>query len=78
MFLGVSTGYGILTFEEAGESSFMPLGLFAGGTVPGEDGPLADIGASFGFPLFLFGASEGNPVTELWTVGMSVRGFLYL
>jgi hypothetical protein len=78
VFLGFTTGYGVLTFEGASESSFMPLGIFAGGTVPGEQGPLADIGASFGLPLFLLGASEGNPNTELWTAGITVRGFLYL
>jgi hypothetical protein len=78
MFVGLSTGYGILTFEDAGQGSFMPLGLFAGGTVPGDDGPIADIGASFGFPLFLLGSSSDNPNTNLWTAGITVRGFLYL
>jgi hypothetical protein len=78
MFVGVSTGYGVLTFEEAADSSFMPLGLFVGGTVPGRDGPVADIGASAGFPLFLLGAGDANPITELWTAGITVRGFLYL
>jgi hypothetical protein len=78
MFVGFSTGYGILTFEDAGQSSFMPLGLFAGGTVPGDDGPVTDIGVSFGFPLFLLGSSGENPNTNLWTAGITVRGFLYL
>ena len=78
VFLGFTTGYGVLSLRDAGEASFMPLGAFAGGTVPGEEGPLVDIGASFGFPIFLLGLSDGNPNTELWTAGMTVRGFLYL
>ena len=57
VFVGLSTGFAILTLEEAGDTSFMPLGFFAGGTVPGDDGPLADIGASFGFPLFIIAAA---------------------
>ena len=78
VFVGLSTGYGILSFEEPADFSYMPLGFFAGGTVPGDEGPLADIGASFGFPFFLLGASNENPNTELWLIGLTVRGFLYL
>jgi hypothetical protein len=78
VFVGLTTGYGVLTFRDAEASSFMPLGAFVGGTVPGEEGALADIGASFGFPVFLLGAGDENPITELWTAGLTVRGFLYL
>jgi len=78
VFVGLSTGYGIVAFSQAGDTSFMPLGFFAGGTVPGDQGPLLDIGASFGFPYFLLGGSNSNPNTEIWSIGLTGRGFLYL
>jgi hypothetical protein len=78
VFLGLSTGYGIGDLSEPADASFMPLGFFVGGTVPGEKGPLVDIGGSFGFPYFLIGSNDENPTTELWAVGVTARGFIQL
>jgi hypothetical protein len=78
MFLGLTTGFGMGNFNNPINSILMPLSFFAGGTVPGDQGPLVDIGASFGFPLFVLGESSGNPNTEVWGIGLTARGFLYL
>ena len=78
MFLGLQTGFGIIDLSNASNTIFMPLGLFAGATVPTAQGALVDIGASFGFPLFLTGGSNDNPNTELWAFGFTARGFFYL
>ena len=65
-------------FRDASRTVFMPLGFFAGGTVPGAQGPLVDLGASFSFPIFLTGSSRDNPNSELWFLGLTARGFFYL
>ena len=49
------------------------FGFFGGGTIPGPRGPLADIGMSFGLPLFLFGASADNPNADVWTLNFTGR-----
>ena len=70
-FLGLSTGVGIFHFEQAADTVFIPVGAFAGATVPLEQRPLLDIGLRFGFnPLFVPG-SDNRPAE-----GVETRSYL--
>jgi hypothetical protein len=56
-WIGLDTGFGIASFEDAGDSAFIPLGVEAGVTAYGEYNPDADFGVKFAFPAFI---SPGN------------------
>lgn len=80
-WVGLNTGIGIADFtaDDVGDTVFMPLGWGVGGTVPYDDHqPLMDISGGFGFPLFLVGAAEDQPVEEFWQIGIKATGFIYL
>lgn len=79
VFFGLDTGFGVGSFRgTVSNSTFMPLGAFVGGTIPGSKGPLVDIVGNFGFPFFLLGADASPPTTQLWQVGLGVRAYLPL
>lgn len=80
-WLGLNTGFGIADFtaDDVGDTVFVPLGWGAGGTIPYDDGqPMMDIGAGFGFPLFLIGGADEQPLEEYWQLGINATGFIYL
>jgi hypothetical protein len=77
-FLGLDTGFGIASFEEAGDSMFMPLGAHAGGTIASGDRPLVDLVGRFNFPAFLLSADPDPPLTEIWQVGLDARAYIDL
>jgi len=78
-WMGLGTGFGMFDMTE-GESVFVPLGLRAGGTIPGGKGePLVDIDGGFSFPLFFTNAPRvDNPATEVWQFGVTGTVFLPL
>lgn len=79
VFVQAGTGFGIVTFDDAGESFFMPLGVGAGYTIAGEDAPIADITARFDFPLFLTPGSSGDAVHgDIYYLGLSGKGYFSL
>ena len=75
---GLGTGFGLLSFEDAGDTIFVPLGLEAGGTIPGDRGPMADIGAGFQFPLFVQSGGGDAIVTEIWQFGIDAKVYIGL
>jgi hypothetical protein len=79
MWLNAGTGFGIASFEDAGDTIFVPLSLGVGGTVPVDDHPLVDVGAQFGFPYFI-GTLPGadTVITELWSLSFVARANLDL
>ena len=82
-FVGFDTGFGIASFNDTAlggldKSCFMPLGLHAGATIPGDKGPIADITGSFSFPLFLLGADRNPPTSEVWQLGIDARAYFQL
>lgn len=63
-WIGVDTGFGILSFEDAGDTSFIPLGIEAGVTAYGEYNPDADFGVKFAFPQFIAPGQGDDVVLE--------------
>lgn len=80
LYFGAQTSVYIVDFRDPGESITLPLGLFAGVTV-GTDNPLVEIAPFFTWPKFAQpGASDLGTQklnTDLYTAGLSVRGFFY-
>ncbi len=80
LHLGARTSVYILDFRDPGESVTLPLGLFAGLSF-GTDSPLVEIAPFFTWPKFAQpGASNPGTQklnTDLYTAGLSVRGFLF-
>lgn len=77
-FLGPRTGFGLLDFERAGDTFFIPLGMSAGGTIPGDGGPLADITGNFDFPLLFLPGAGDKVTTELYSFGVSANFYFNL
>ena len=78
-FLGLSTGVGIYHFEQAAETVVIPLGAFAGTTVPLEERPLLDIGLRFAFnPLFVPGSDDRVVETRSYLGQLLFRLYFYL
>lgn len=78
VFIGAGTGFGIADFSDAGNTIFVPLGLSAGGTIPVDGKPLADLGVGFGFPLFVFTGAPDTIFTEIWSLNFTARANLDL
>jgi hypothetical protein len=78
VFLGLDTGFGIASFEEAGDSMFMPLGAHVGGTIASGDRPMVDLVGRFNFPVFLLSADSNPPTTEIWQAGLDARAYFDL
>lgn len=80
LHLGARTSVYIIDFQDPGESVTLPLGLFAGLSF-GTDSPLLEIAPFFTWPKFAQpGASNPGTQklnTDLYTAGLSVRGFLF-
>lgn len=58
----------------------VPLGFFAGGTIPGHDrGPVADVGVRFGWPLFFLNEPGFEEVdADFWQLTLEARFYSYL
>lgn len=78
VWVGAGTGFGIFDFGNAGDSVFVPLGLNAGGTIPVDGKPLADLGVGFGFPLFINTGTPDAVFTDLWALNFTARANLDL
>lgn len=78
VWVGAGTGFGMFDFGNAGDSIFVPIGLNAGGTVPVDGKPLADLGVGFGFPLFINTATPDTVFTDLWALNFTARANLDL
>jgi hypothetical protein len=80
LHFGAQTSVYIVDFRDPGESVTLPLGLFAGVSI-GTDSPLVEIAPFFTWPKFAqpgasdLGSQKLN--TDLYTAGLSVRGFLF-
>ncbi|MBI4820749.1 MAG: hypothetical protein HY791_31080 [Deltaproteobacteria bacterium] len=74
--ISLDTGLGLsrLDFDTLG----IPLGVSALYAIAGgPNAPLVDLGASFGFPIFLAPGSGGDVVvTEFWALGLMVNFYL--
>jgi hypothetical protein len=81
---GLATGVGIVDFQDAARSSFIPLGVFLGVTASVDGQPLLDIGGRFAFPQFyrprgLNEMDEKDRIEERHFVGsLTFRFFLFL
>lgn len=76
LFVGIDTGFGMLTFQDNADSGvFAPLGFRFGGTIPMKDRPLLDVTGNFEFPVFLLGNDNEPPVSEIWQVGLTLRAY---
>ncbi len=76
LFLGARTGVLLPNFD----SFAMPLGVFVGYTIANGAGasPLADITASFDFPLFLATGRNDAIYADFWVVNLSGRIYFNL
>jgi hypothetical protein len=78
LYLGVTSGVGIVDVTKAKLTNYIPLGFIAGGTIPGGDKPVVDIGASFRWPQFVDPGSSGSKLdTSDFQVGLSVAAYIY-
>lgn len=80
IFFGLRSGFGIGSFRgNVANTVFVPLGAFFGGTIASAASrPIADITASFDFPLFLLGNAADLPVSQLWVAGVDARFYFQL
>lgn len=76
LFLGARTGLLLPNFDSLG----MPLGVYAGYTIANGAGasPLADITASFDFPLFFATGRNDAIFADYWVAGLNGRIFFNL
>jgi hypothetical protein len=78
LHVGVSTGFLIGDFKRPGETSVVPLGLFAGYAIAGKQGPILDIDPFLTWPtLFTPGVSNTPTMSGNYMIGISLGGFLY-
>ena len=80
LHLGARTSVYVTDFRDPGESVTLPLGLFAGLSF-GTDSPFVEIAPFFTWPKFAQpGASDPGSQklnTDVYTAGLSVRGFIF-
>jgi hypothetical protein len=78
LYVGAKTSVYIVNFRAPGETVTVPLGLFAGVTI-GTDSPLVEIAPFFTWPQFaqpgVTGLGKQKLNTDIYTAGLSVRGF---
>lgn len=69
-----------LPLKNTGDTMSLPLGVEAGYALRGQNNrPLVDVLAQFQFPTFLVPGSSGDVVfTDLWTVGLTGRFYLWM
>ncbi|APR76286.1 Hypothetical protein A7982_01633 [Minicystis rosea] len=76
--VGFASGYGIYALNRALETSYVPLGFWAVATVPGRQGPIADVSPSFTWPyLFMPGSSASRANAGIWQVALTVTAYVY-
>ncbi len=77
---GARTGFGVASFGDFEDSIFMPLGVDVGATIPYSDGqgPMLDVGAGFGFPIFVNSLTGDGVNPEFWQLGVHARGYFFL
>lgn len=79
LYFGAHTSVYIVNFRDPGETVTVPLGLFAGVTI-GTDSPLVEIAPFFTWPQFAQPGATGLGTqklnTDVYTAGLSVRGYL--
>lgn len=79
VFVGARTGFGIVDLERAADTTFVPVGLSVGGTIPVDDRPLLDVSAGVSLPAFLLPGRDEDPVsTELFSVQLLARAYVDL
>jgi hypothetical protein len=76
--VGVATGFGVGDFNDAGDTSYIPLGFFCGYAVAGKNGPILDIDPSFTFPTLITPGAAKATDTADYVFGLTVGGFFYL
>lgn len=77
--VGLSTGFSIGDFSDAGSSINIPLGVFGGYVIPGDNGPMLDIDPYFMFPNFATPGSNGDKINaNIFQVGVAASYYLYL
>ena len=72
-------GVRVEDFGKGGETTFIPLGVFAGYAI-GEKKPIVDIDPFFSFYQFITpgGGTLGNKANPgLFVAGVSARGYIY-
>ena len=71
VWVGAKTGFGILSFEAAGDTIFMPLGFAAGGNIPISDGLILDANYTFEFPTFVLPGAPDAINADVWSMGIN-------
>jgi hypothetical protein len=79
-WLGFSTGYECARFDQAAETSFIPVGLQAGITTSTEKHPTADFGVRFDLPrLFSPGLPGSDKIQEdVYSFAAWLRWYYYI
>ena len=75
VFLGARSGIGG-NLDNFDRNFAVPLGFYLGATVPGDEGPIADISGDFSFPILASGVGDTN--TDVWALMFNVRFYTYL
>jgi hypothetical protein len=79
LFLGARTGFGVVDFANPSlQSSYVPLGAFAGYAFAADRGPVLDLQGAFTWPrLFTPGAASKLDYAD-YRIGFSAALYLYL
>jgi hypothetical protein len=75
--VGITTGATIEDVSQAKTSTSVPLGFFAGCTIPGRRGPLFEFTPYLTFPFLFMPAATSHTNTNEYIVGVTFTGFLY-
>ena len=79
LFVYLTTGFVIRTFDDVENSAGSPLGFGAGYTIEaGGSVPLVDIFAQFGWPLFLVYGAEDKVFEDLWQIQIGATVYIDL
>jgi hypothetical protein len=75
--VGITTGATIEDVSQAKASTSVPLGFFAGCTIPGRHGPLFEFTPYLTFPFLFMPAATSRTNTNEYLLGVTFTGFLY-
>jgi hypothetical protein len=79
LFLGARTGFGVVDFANPSlESSYVPLGAFAGYAFAADRGPVLDLQGAFTWPRFVTPGAASKLDYADYRIGFSASLYLYL
>lgn len=79
LHVGVLSGVVAVGLQQSPIGVFVPAGVEAGFSLPGDEGPIFDIIASFAFPsLFFLNSDFDKVVTEIYVFGIGANIYFFL